>query len=226
MRIELIASTLAALLAAGLAPDDASATELIANGGFEAPATASAPGSYGSYAYPEGTLGGWTFQGAGLIDAVSATPWFGGNPPQGYAGQQYGFVQSTGTLSQVFTADVAGVLALSWLEGSRPFMYGGCCNGDQSYEVWLDTTLLGSFSTASGQDFLARSLDGPVLTAGSSYTLRFKGLSTGDNTVFLDNVSASITPTGAVPEPASWALFIAGFGLVGLAARRRVPAAP
>jgi hypothetical protein len=33
---------------------------------------------------------------------------------------------------------------------------------------------------------------------------------------FLDGVSLT-----AVPEPASWALMLAGFGLVGLAARRR-----
>ena len=30
-----------------------------------------------------------------------------------------------------------------------------------------------------------------------------------------------IAISGAVPEPASWAMLIAGFGLVGVAARRR-----
>ncbi len=38
----------------------------------------------------------------------------------------------------------------------------------------------------------------------------------------LDNVS--LTATGGVPEPASWALMIAGFGLVGGALRQRRPA--
>ena len=32
---------------------------------------------------------------------------------------------------------------------------------------------------------------------------------------------APTTPTGAVPEPASWAMMVAGFGLVGGALRRR-----
>jgi hypothetical protein len=32
---------------------------------------------------------------------------------------------------------------------------------------------------------------------------------------------AAVTTAGAVPEPASWAMLIAGFGLVGMAARRR-----
>jgi hypothetical protein len=38
--------------------------------------------------------------------------------------------------------------------------------------------------------------------------------------VIVDNVSITTT---AVPEPANWALLIAGFGLVGAAARRRRP---
>ena len=40
----------------------------------------------------------------------------------------------------------------------------------------------------------------------------------GDNAgIVLDNISVST----AVPEPASWALMVAGFGLVGFAYRRR-----
>lgn len=45
------------------------------------------------------------------------------------------------------------------------------------------------------------------------------GVSDGN---FSDNSGAyTITITGSVPEPASWALMLAGFGAVGLAARRR-----
>lgn len=221
MKSALVMSTVAAVLAAAMTANSASAAELIVNGGFETPTTASAPGSYGSYAYPNGTVGGWTFAGAGLIDGVAATPWFGGDPSLGFSGAQYGFVQATGVLSQSFVADANGTLSLSWLEGSRPVMYGGCCNGDQRYDVYLDTTLLGNFATASGQDFAGRSLVGPAVVAGTSYLLRFKGLSTADNTVFLDDVSARVMPVGGVPEPASWAMLIAGFGLVGAFARRR-----
>ena len=32
-------------------------------------------------------------------------------------------------------------------------------------------------------------------------------------------------PVGTVPEPTSWALFVAGFGLIGVARRRRAPRA-
>ena len=37
----------------------------------------------------------------------------------------------------------------------------------------------------------------------------------------LDNFSLRAVPPGGVPEPASWALMIAGFGLAGAALRRR-----
>lgn len=40
----------------------------------------------------------------------------------------------------------------------------------------------------------------------------------------IDNFSLSaITADGGVPEPATWVMLIAGFGLVGVAARRRAP---
>lgn len=39
---------------------------------------------------------------------------------------------------------------------------------------------------------------------------------------FKPNQSAAFAISGAVPEPASWALMITGFGLVGLGMRRRV----
>ena len=47
-------------------------------------------------------------------------------------------------------------------------------------------------------------------------TIAFTNGTTGDNMLGLDNVSVT-----AVPEPASWAMLIAGFGLTGAAMRRR-----
>jgi hypothetical protein len=42
----------------------------------------------------------------------------------------------------------------------------------------------------------------------------------GVNRTFIDNIVIDTTPA-AIPEPASWAMLIAGFGLVGGAVRRR-----
>ena len=62
-------------------------------------------------------------------------------------------------------------------------------------------------------------------TAGSSGALRpFLSVDGGDNVgPLIDNFSLSAT--GGVPEPATWGLMIAGFGLAGGALRRRRPVA-
>ena len=61
-------------------------------------------------------------------------------------------------------------------------------------------------------------------TAGNAGSFKtFLASASSDNVgILIDNVSIDIT---AVPEPASWAMMIAGFGLVGSAMRRRKPLA-
>nr|WP_310522913.1 PEPxxWA-CTERM sorting domain-containing protein [Polymorphobacter sp.] len=55
--------------------------------------------------------------------------------------------------------------------------------------------------------------------SGIAKSIDFAG---GANFVGYDNITlGSITAGGGVPEPASWALLIAGFGLTGAAMRRR-----
>jgi hypothetical protein len=46
-----------------------------------------------------------------------------------------------------------------------------------------------------------------------------RGGNTNEGTIF--SITGSGFDTGAVPEPASWAMLIAGFGLTGAAMRRR-----
>ncbi len=59
---------------------------------------------------------------------------------------------------------------------------------------------------------------GFIPTAAGTLSLRL-GTTSGDNIgPVLDNV---LVTSGAVPEPATWAMLITGFGLVGFAARRR-----
>lgn len=212
---------IAAIAAAALLAGPALAGQKIVDGGFEANLVNTVIADLGvvppftgtGYVYPQASVGAWNYPaGSGLINGTTATPWFGGSPPAGFGGAQYAFVQGTGTLSQTFRGST-GLLQVSWLEASRPAF--GCCNGDQSYNVLLNGNVLGTFSTASGQAFTQRSLAPVAITAGQTYTLSFVGLSNADNTVFIDNVSAM------VPEPASWAMLITGFGGIGLALRRR-----
>lgn len=65
--------------------------------------------------------------------------------------------------------------------------------------------------TTFTQSFIANSTTSTIRFAGSHATTGFS------NFLYLDNASL----VAIVPEPASWALLIAGFSLVGAAARRR-----
>ena len=73
---------------------------------------------------------------------------------------------------------------------------------------------LAPISTPGGMNaFMFRGVAGD--NPGEIYGLRF-----GGNYILLTGTSDGI-PNPGVPEPASWAMLIAGFGLVGAAARRR-----
>ncbi|TRW14674.1 PEPxxWA-CTERM sorting domain-containing protein [Glacieibacterium frigidum] len=79
---------------------------------------------------------------------------------------------------------------------------------------------------AANQTALSASIIGLTLAQGQSLFIRFvdTDVTGADDGLAIDDFSLSATT--AVPEPATWALMIAGFGLVGLAKRRtRVVAA-
>jgi len=76
------------------------------------------------------------------------------------------------------------------------------------------------FSTATANDVaLAINAIAPLLSAGGSGVANFTGTVVG--TFGSDVIGGGGNPQGTVPEPASWALLIVGFGLVGFVARRR-----
>jgi hypothetical protein len=76
----------------------------------------------------------------------------------------------------------------------------------------------------------------PVLTPGGFNAFAFRGIAYDDDTliyglrfegsyILATGTADGVPPTGGVPEPATWAMLITGFGLVGYAARRRRPLA-
>jgi hypothetical protein len=204
-----------ALVAACIAVP-AGATTLV-DGGFEAKGAALPVNSYcyDTIAAGDGVCaaGAWTGD-AGVIRSGSVA-W---GSVAAASGNYYGFVQTTHTVQQDFAATETGTGTVNWVDTNRA-SYGGL----QSYDVWIDHGMasqqIGSFSTAVG-GWVSRTSSSFALVNGQSYTLRFTGLANVDSTAFIDDVSLSVTPS-TVPEPASWAMLLTGFGLVGTAIRRR-----
>lgn len=210
---------MSSILAAALvlaAPVAAGATTLL-DGSFEIEGAALPVTNYcyDGFATPGGPAcapGAWV--GGGVILSGSGA-WGGTTTP---SGGYFGFVQSTSVVSQSFTATESGTGVVSWIDTNRANI-----GGLQSYDVTIfdgvGSVNIGTYTSAIGS-FVARNSSTFTLTNGTTYTLRFTGLSSQDRTAFIDNVVLAATPS-AIPEPATWMILVAGFGLVGFAARRR-----
>ena len=181
MRISVLVSVL--LLASASA---ASSAELLSNGSFELPALGGT-----AYDYPgnpdlvtanpnnyPATVNDWTYGGSAIVNtSVGANAWYGGAAPAGYDAIQFAALQAGSSLSQIFNSGAAGLGNLSWLSGGRPDL--NSVGGNQSYNVFLNGNLLGTYFTTDGQAFTLESFANASLLAGSN-TLNFVGLSTAD----------------------------------------------
>lgn len=94
-------------------------------------------------------------------------------------------------------AGVGGGAALDFFDAAAPF------NASKTQFLWRRVT---------------GSLDGSAATNGN-VILRIDVLSGGY--AAFDNILVVAGTTPGIPEPATWAMLIAGFGMVGFAARRR-----
>lgn len=195
---------------------------------FALPAHATTVFSHDFEAYPSNSLNFNGFSGftvTGAVDVVGASNPFGisvgsnvvdldGSPGAGMlTSQTINF--SAGDLVSI-NYDLAG--------GQRG-------NGDNDWFSGIDfltginTDLSDSGIVGQDDPFATHMLSFTALADGSFNF--FVGTNSTDSVgPLLDNVSVAIANgNGAVPEPASWAMMLAGFGLVGGAARysRRKP---
>ena len=191
----------------------------IADGSFETQAPAEIGGDPSGYCYGPGpTCTGvntpWEATLGGGFQLETNAAWPGTDTP---AGSYYGFIQAGGWLTQEFTADATGSFILEFLDAGRnraePF------SGNQFYEVLLNGSSIFSGATTEGQPFTARVSDPFNLVMGQLYTLSFHGLTSTDETAYIDDVRLAV----AVPEPATWAMMLLGFGAIGFNMRRRKP---
>ena len=118
------------------------------------------------------------------------------------------------SMSQSFNTTFGQTYQLSFAYSPRENV-GSNSNG---IEVFWNGGSLGTFSgtgSASGNTWRVETLD--VLGTGEWTTLRFDAVGTSDSLGgSLDNVSVT-----AVPEPQTYALMLAGLGVMGFLVRRR-----
>lgn len=219
---------IASSLVVGAAPS--SATNLVVNGSFEG-------GSFvgGSFGFSTAqqvlpgdstTLPGWTTSGSELAwdqNGQAGIVSQNGN----YNLDLTGFFDTPGsyaTVSQTLSTIAGGVYHLSFYGGN--YLPQGATAaaivataGNASQTFLIPATSIPDAGNSSWTNF------GFDFTAVSSATvLSFGGNNPGGSHptfIGLDNVSVSFLhgPVGSVPEPASWALMIMGFGLVGATMR-------
>ena len=117
----------------------------------------------------------------------------------------------------------SAVLALGGTYKTLSFYWGSIDKYNTVEFYDKNNTLLGSYT---GGDVPAAPANGQQTGGSDNRRVQFSfGSDAATSVHFLSNGNAfeldTIAGTGAVPEPATWALMLAGFGLVGASLRRR-----
>jgi len=204
-----------ALLAA---PASALASELVTNGSFE-----KAPSGNSILPGGDSSISGWTTINEGVEWFTGGT--YGTGPAHdGDSMVDLAWYTSSGTpgggIKQTFATTPGGTYRLSFYGINANFAGR---DGTGVVNALIDGNPLASFSVVrvaptwgsiSDWQYFSKSF----VAAGASTTLSFTNTQNAyEHFAVIDSVSV----TGGVPEPATWALMIGGFGLTGAALRRR-----
>ncbi len=205
---------LVAASALALVPGSASAASLLTNGGFELPSV----GDPCCNTVPPDPLPGWTVD-SGNVNVVNGT--FNGVPAGtnlAYEGLQYLDLVGqggVGSISQTFSTIAGQTYQVSFAYSRNLFSGIDPITGSFSVDGLSESL---SHTGGSNSDLNWVTYAGSFVATGSSATLSFQSGAGGVNEgLFLDAVSVS----GAIPEPATWAMLILGFGVIGGAMRVR-----
>jgi hypothetical protein len=197
---------LAALAALALvAPVSANAaTNLVVNGDFDQ------PGSGGGWTQ-QAIIPGWFSESGDSIEAGNAGV-YGASCRT--AGCQLLEVNANrmGSVSQQVTGLRPGAgYTFGWSMAGRD---GG---GPQHLDVSVDGLLVGTMASSSFGGWIDRAVR--FTAQGSTARINFASRNAGGNDSY-GNLITNVA-VGGVPEPASWAMMIIGFGMVGTVVRRR-----
>ena len=144
----------------------------------------------------------------------------------------FGNEPSPNTVLYFLSANSAILNAVNGFDTGFSFFYTSSTAAPVSVYSGLDGTgtLLGTINlTAQYNDNCTGDPNGTfcnftnagVSFSGIAHSIDFGG--TANQTAY-DNVTFGSPVAGGVPEPATWAMIIAGFGIIGVAMRRRQPA--
>ncbi|MHA4871417.1 PEP-CTERM sorting domain-containing protein [Duganella sp. PWIR1] len=153
-------------------------------------------------------LGGWTVSGGGTVDTIGPGL-YDVFPLNGHYIDLDGSNGATGLFSKSFVATAGTTYTATFQLAGNHRGYG-----DDTVAVNFGSAS-GSYTLSSGDAFGSHTLTFTAVT-NSAFSLSFKN-SGGDYVGgLLDNVSVT-----AVPEPTTYAMLLAGLGLMGAVARRR-----
>lgn len=179
------------------------ADPVLVNTGFEVN-TVGAGYAYGDVAT------GWDFSGGAGVSANN-TAWKGVTT----SGNYFAFLQVVSSISQTFSSGSLSNYSFSFDSALRPGYQSG-----QTVQVSLDGQLLGTVASMTTA-WITTTFSATNVAAGT-HTLSFSGtadyLQFGDTSAFIDNIRMTVTP---VPEPETYAMMLAGLGLLGCMARRK-----
>jgi hypothetical protein len=216
-----LAAAAAALLAAQPA---AAATNLVRNGDFNK--NGSFSGDYATYSYFTAPLG-FEWDITGTVDVFRTDSFYGGEPdPTG--GDPFALdLVGTGTsggIAQSILTEVGKTYRLTFDYSNNPFISGASMRVGigGSGGLALEQFVAHNGATTGAMNWQTYTVEF-VAKATNSY-LFFDNITGGQHAgMYLDNIALydAADPVGGVPEPATWALMIGGFGLAGAALRRR-----
>jgi hypothetical protein len=204
--------------------DNGPATNLFTNGSFEVPAL---PTQFVNYTVGSLGLPGWTIVGPAGQALSQVRSDFSGNPPFQFPAQDGNqWIDLTGFnnnapvgLAQTVPTAPGQVYTIGFWVGN---VSGGPFGTTSTVNVELSQGGGGSCTNAApGLVLTWQHCTVNFTAAGPTTTVTFRNADPAfDNSNGLDNVSIDLART-RVPEPASWAMLLAGFALAGGVIRRK-----
>jgi hypothetical protein len=163
----------------------------------------------------------WTVAN-GTVDIIGSGPngtLFDARPGNGYYIDLDGSTNNAGRMSSAGALSLSPGIAynlsfdLAGTGGVNTVIYGIDFNSDATLDIFSSATLPG------GVGFTQFNLPFVALVSTSNARIVFDHLGGDNNGLLLDDVV--LTGVAVIPEPQSYALLVAGLGLLGFAVRRR-----